>query len=331
MTQIMKAIAIQKAGGPENLVVEDRPIPAIGAGEVLIKVAAAGVNRPDVVQRMGHYPPPAGVTDIPGLEVAGTVVAVGADVEESLIGRDVCALVSGGGYAQYCAAPVGSCLPIPNGFSMEQAAALPETMFTVWHNLFERGWISEGETALVHGGTSGIGTTAIGLCNMFGVRVIVTCGSDEKCAAARALGADLAINYRDQDFVQAVKDFTDGKGVNVVLDMVGGDYVQRNLDCLAEDGRHVSIAFQRGTKVEFNIGKLTMRRQTMTGSTLRIRSAAFKAGLAQELEAAVWSKLEQGEWTPAMDQIFAYTDAPAAHQRMEDGAHVGKIILSFAE
>lgn len=331
MTQIMKAIAIQKAGGPENLVVEDRPIPAIGAGEVLIKVVAAGVNRPDVVQRMGHYPPPAGVTDIPGLEVAGTVVAVGADVEESLIGRDVCALVSGGGYAQYCAAPVGSCLPIPNGFSMEQAAALPETMFTVWHNLFERGWISEGETALVHGGTSGIGTTAIGLCNMFGVRVIVTCGSDEKCAAARALGADLAINYRDQDFVQAVKDFTDGKGVNVVLDMVGGDYVQRNLDCLAEDGRHVSIAFQRGTKVEFNIGKLTMRRQTMTGSTLRIRSAAFKAGLAQELEAAVWPKLEQGEWTPAMDQIFAYTDAPAAHQRMEDGAHVGKIILSFAE
>lgn len=331
MTQIMKAIAIQKAGGPENLVVEDRPIPAIGAGEVLIKVVAAGVNRPDVVQRMGHYPPPAGVTDIPGLEVAGTVVAVGADVEESLIGRDVCALVSGGGYAQYCAAPVGSCLPIPDGFSMEQAAALPETMFTVWHNLFERGWISEGETALVHGGTSGIGTTAIGLCNMFGVRVIVTCGSDEKCAAARALGADLAINYRDQDFVQAVKDFTDGKGVNVVLDMVGGDYVQRNLDCLAEDGRHVSIAFQRGTKVEFNIGKLTMRRQTMTGSTLRIRSAAFKAGLAQELEAAVWPKLEQGEWTPAMDQIFAYTDAPAAHQRMEDGAHVGKIILSFAE
>lgn len=330
MAQMMKAIAIQAAGGPENLVVEDRPLPVLGAGELLIKVAAAGVNRPDVLQRMGHYPPPAGVTDIPGLEVSGTVVAVGEGVEDSLMGRDVCALVAGGGYAEYCAAPVGSCLPVPDGFSMEQAAALPETIFTVWHNLFERGYVTDGETALIHGGTSGIGTTAIGLCKLFGVRVIVTCGSDEKCAAARALGADLAINYRDQDYVEAVKAFTDGAGANVILDMVGGDYVPRNLACLAEEGRHVTIAFQRGAKAEINISQLMIRRQTMTGSTLRARSAEFKAGLAQEIEAMVWPKLEAGEWTPAMDRIFAYTDAPAAHRHMQDGAHVGKIILSFA-
>lgn len=330
MTQMMNAIAIQAAGGPENLVVEDRPIPSLGVGEVLIKVAAAGVNRPDVLQRMGHYPPPAGVTDIPGLEVSGTIVGVGDGVEASLIGRDVCALVAGGGYAEYCAAPVGSCLPVPDGFSMEQAAALPETIFTVWHNLFERGYVAEGETALIHGGTSGIGTTAIGLCKLFGVRVIVTCGSDEKCATVRALGADLAINYRNEDYVEAVKAFTDGAGANVILDMVGGDYVPRNLACLAEDGRHVTIAFQRGPKAEINISQLMIRRQTMTGSTLRARSAEFKAGLAQEIEAMVWPKLEAGEWAPAMDRIFSYTDAPAAHRHMQDGAHVGKIILSFA-
>lgn len=329
MTQMMKAIAIKAAGGPEQLIVDDRPLPVLGAGDVLIKVAAAGVNRPDVLQRMGHYPPPAGVTDIPGLEVSGVVVAVGADVEDSWIGRSVCALVAGGGYAEYCAAPVGSCLPIPNGFSMEQAAALPETIFTVWHNLFERGFVGEGEAALVHGGTSGIGTTAIGLCKLFGVKIIVTCGSDEKCDAARALGADLAINYRDQDYVEAVKAFTNGAGADVILDMVGGDYLPRNMACLAEGGRHVTIAFQRGAKAEINIAQLMIRRQTLTGSTLRARSAEFKAGLAQEIEATLWPKLDSGLWSPAMDQIFPYDQAPAAHQRMQDGAHVGKIILSF--
>lgn len=327
----MKAIAILAAGAPEMLTVEERPVPRPGAGEVLIKVAAAGVNRPDVLQRMGHYPPPAGVTDIPGLEVAGTIVAVGADVEASLINRNVCALVAGGGYAEYCVAPVGSCLPVPAGFSMEQAAALPETIFTVWHNLFERGYVGEGETVLVHGGTSGIGTTAIGLCKLFGIRIVVTCGSAEKCAAATALGADLAIDYRADDFVAAVKSFTQGRGVDVILDMVGGDYVARNLEALAEDGRHVTIAFQRGAKAEVNVSNLMRRRQTMTGSTLRARSASFKAALAQEIENTLWPKLDQGLWQPAMDQIFAFTDAPAAHQRMQDGAHVGKIVLNFAD
>jgi putative PIG3 family NAD(P)H quinone oxidoreductase len=329
MTTEMKVIAIKAAGGPENLIVERRPIPSAGAGEVLIKVAAAGVNRPDVLQRMGHYPPPAGASDLPGLEVAGEIVAVGDGVDATYIGRAVCALIAGGGYAEYCVAPVGSCLPVPHGFSMEEAAALPETIFTVWHNLFERGYVRDGETALVHGGTSGIGTTAIGLCQLFGVKIIVTCGSDDKCEAARALGADLAINYRDQDYVAAVKEFTGGKGVNVVLDMVGGDYVPRNLDCLAEDGRHVTIAFQRGAKAEVNMAKLMTRRLTMTGSTLRARSADFKAALAQEIESTVWPKLEQGLWKPALDRIFSYDQAAAAHQHMQDGAHVGKIILKF--
>lgn len=329
MTTEMKAIAIKAAGGPENLIVERRPIPSAGAGEVLIKVAAAGVNRPDVLQRMGHYPPPAGASDLPGLEVAGEIVAVGDGVDATYIGRAVCALIAGGGYAEYCVAPVGSCLPVPHGFSMEEAAALPETIFTVWHNLFERGYVRDGETALVHGGTSGIGTTAIGLCQLFGVKIIVTCGSDDKCDAARALGADLAINYRDQDYVAAVKEFTGGKGVNVVLDMVGGDYVPRNLDCLADDGRHVTIAFQRGAKAEVHMAKLMTRRLTMTGSTLRARSADFKAALAQEIESTVWPKLEQGLWKPAMDRIFSYDQAAAAHQHMQDGAHVGKIILKF--
>lgn len=328
MTQMMQAIAIKAAGGPDQLIVEDRPLPELGAGDVLIKVAAAGVNRPDVLQRMGHYPPPPGITDIPGLEVAGVIAAVGEGVDAELIGRSVCALVAGGGYAEYCAAPVGSCLPVPDGFTMEQAAALPETIFTVWHNLFERGYVSEGETALVHGGTSGIGTTAIGLCQLFGVKIIVTCGSDEKCEAARGLGADLAINYRDQDYVEAVKTFTNGAGADVILDMVGGDYLPRNLACLAEGG-HVTIAFQRGAKAEINIAQLMIRRQTLTGSTLRARDTAFKANLAQEIKATLWPKLNSGLWSPAMDQIFPYARAAEAHQRMQDGAHVGKIILSF--
>lgn len=327
----MKAIAIRAPGAPEMLIVEDRPMPIVGAGDVLIKVAAAGVNRPDVLQRMGHYPPPPGVTDIPGLEVAGTITAVGEGVDSSLIGRDVCALVPGGGYAQYCTAPVGSCLPVPSGYSMIEAAGLPETVFTVWHNLFERGFVREGEIVLVHGGTSGIGTTAIGLCKLFDIRIIVTCGNAQKCAAATALGADLAVDYRAEDYVEAVMAFTEGRGADVILDMVGGDYVPRNLACLAEDGRHVTIAFQRGAKAEINVASIMVRRQTLTGSTLRARSADFKAALGQEIETILWPRLEQGEWKPAIDQIFAYQDAASAHRHMQDGGHVGKIILSFAE
>jgi len=325
---MMTAIAIREPGGPEVLVPEPRPVPQPGPGEVLIRVAAAGVNRPDVLQRMGFYPPPPGASDLPGLEVAGTVVAVGPGDDPELLGQSVCALIAGGGYAEYCVAPVGSCLPVPAGFSMAEAAALPETVFTVWHNLFERAYVREGETALIHGGTSGIGTTAIGLCKLFGITVIVTCGSADKCDAARALGATHAIDYSSEDYVEAVKAFTGGAGVNVVLDMVGGDYVPRNLECLAEDGRHVTIAFQRGAKVEIDISQLMRRRLTMTGSTLRARSAEFKALLADEIHRTLWPRLSDGGWKPAMDQSFPLAEAAAAHARMQAGAHVGKIVLT---
>ncbi len=324
----MTAITIREPGGPEVLVPEVRPVPQPGPGEVLIRVAAAGVNRPDVLQRMGFYPPPPGASDLPGLEIAGTVVAVGPGDDPELLGQSVCALVAGGGYAEYCVAPVGSCLPVPGGFSMAEAAALPETVFTVWHNLFERAYVREGETALIHGGTSGIGTTAIGLCQLFGIRTIVTCGSADKCDAARALGAGLAVDYSSEDYVEAVKVFTGGKGVEVVLDMVGGDYVPRNLECLAEDGRHVTIAFQRGAKVEIDISQLMRRRLTMTGSTLRARSADFKALLADEIHRTLWPRLAEGGWKPAMDQSFPLAEAAAAHARMQAGAHVGKIVLT---
>ncbi len=325
----MTAIAIREPGGPEVLVPEQRPVPQPGPGEALIRVAAAGVNRPDVLQRMGFYPPPPGASDLPGLEVSGTVVAVGPGDDSELLGQAVCALVAGGGYAEYCVAPVGSCLPVPPGFTMAEAAALPETVFTVWHNLFERAYVCEGETALIHGGTSGIGTTAIGLCRLFGIKTIVTCGSADKCDAARALGADLAVDYSSEDYVEAVKAFTGGKGVEVVLDMVGGDYVPRNLACLAEDGRHVTIAFQRGAKVEIDISQLMRRRLTMTGSTLRARSAEFKALLADEIHRTLWPRLADGGWKPAMDRSFALADASAAHARMQAGAHVGKIVLTL--
>lgn len=328
LPQSMTAIAIREPGGPEVLVPETRAVPQPGPGEVLIRVAAAGVNRPDVLQRMGFYPPPPGASDLPGLEVAGTIVAVGPGGDPEQLGQSVCALVAGGGYAEYCAAPSGSCLPVPAGFSMAEAAALPETVFTVWHNLFERGWVKDGETVLVHGGTSGIGTTAIGLAKLFDIRVIVTCGSADKCAAATALGADLAIDYSAGDYVEAVKAFTGGAGVNVVLDMVGGDYVPRNLECLAEDGRHVTIAFQRGAKVEIDISQLMRRRLTMTGSTLRARSADFKAALADEIHRTLWPRLAEGGWKPAMDQSFPLAEAATAHARMQAGAHVGKIVLT---
>lgn len=323
----MTAIAISAPGGPEVLQPTTRPVPQPGAGEVLIRVAAAGVNRPDVLQRMGFYPPPPGASDLPGLEIAGTVVAVGPGGDSELLGQAVCALVAGGGYAEYCTAPVGSCLPVPKGFSMAEAAALPETVFTVWHNLFERGYVREGETVLVHGGTSGIGTTAIGLCKLFDIRIVVTCGSADKCDAARALGADLAVDYSAEDYVGAVKAFTDGRGVDVVLDMVGGDYLPRNLACLAEDGRHVTIAFQRGANVAFDIADVMRRRLTLTGSTLRARSADFKAALADEIHGTLWPRLSEGGWKPAMDQSFPLAEASAAHARMQAGAHVGKIVL----
>ncbi|WP_244858097.1 NAD(P)H-quinone oxidoreductase [Sphingopyxis granuli] len=324
----MTAIVIREPGGPEVLVPETRPVPQPGPDEVLIRVAAAGVNRPDVLQRMGFYPPPPGASDLPGLEVAGTVAAIGPGGDPELLGQAVCALVAGGGYAEYCVAPAGSCLPVPAGFSMEEAAALPETVFTVWHNLFERGWVKDGETVLVHGGTSGIGTTAIGLCKLFDIRIAVTCGSADKCAAARALGADLAIDYSTEDYVEAVKAFTDGKGVDVVLDMVGGDYVPRNLACLADDGRHVSIAFQRGATAQVDISSLMRRRQTMTGSTLRARSVSFKAALADEIHRTLWPQLAEGGWKPAMDRRFPLAEAAAAHARMQAGEHVGKIVLT---
>lgn len=324
----MTAIAISAPGGPEVLVPETRPVPRPGSGEVLIRVAAAGVNRPDVLQRMGFYPPPPGASDLPGLEVAGTIVAVGPGGDPEQLGQAVCALIAGGGYAEYCVAPGGSCLPVPKGFSMAEAAALPETVFTVWHNLFERAWVVEGETVLVHGGTSGIGTTAIGLCKLFDIKVIVTCGSADKCAAATALGATLAVDYSNDDYVAAVKAFTDGKGVDAVLDMVGGDYVPRNLECLAEDGRHVTIAFQRGAKVEIDISQVMRRRLTMTGSTLRARSADFKAALADEIHRTLWPRLNEGAWKPAMDQSFPLAEAAAAHARMQAGEHVGKIVLT---
>lgn len=324
----MTAIAIREPGGPEVLMPEERPVPQPRPGEVLIRVAAAGVNRPDLLQRMGHYPPPPGASDLPGLEIAGTIVAVGPGGDPEQLGQHVCALVAGGGYAEYCTAPAGSCLPVPRGFSMAEAAALPETLFTVWHNLFERAWVAEGETVLVHGGTSGIGTTAIGLCKLFDIKVIVTCGSADKCAAATALGADLAIDYSTGDYVDAVKAFTGGRGVDAVLDMVGGDYVPRNLACLADDGRHVTIAFQRGARTEIDIAQVMRRRLTLTGSTLRARSADFKAALADEIHRTLWPRLSDGAWKPAMDQAFPLAEAAAAHARMQAGAHVGKIVLT---
>ncbi|WP_260582396.1 NAD(P)H-quinone oxidoreductase [Sphingopyxis sp. PET50] len=324
----MTAIAISEPGGPEVLVAETRAVPQPGPGEVLIRVVAAGVNRPDVLQRMGFYPPPPGASDLPGLEIAGTIVAVGPGGDAGTVGQAACALVAGGGYAEYCTAPAGSCLPVPAGFSMAEAAALPETVFTVWHNLFERAWVMEGETVLVHGGTSGIGTTAIGLCGIFGIKVIVTCGSADKCAAATALGADLAVDYSSEDYVEAVKAFTGGAGVNAVLDMVGGDYLPRNLECLAEDGRHVTIAFQRGAKAEIDISQVMRRRLTLTGSTLRARSADFKAALADEIHRTLWPRLSEGAWKPAMDRAFPLAEASAAHARMQAGAHVGKIVLA---
>ena len=326
----MQAVGISAPGGPEVLRIEQRPVPRPAPGEVLVKVAYAGVNRPDVLQRLGRYPPPPGAPDIPGLEISGTVVALGDDADETLLGREVCALVAGGGYAEFCVAGAGHCLPVPPALPLAEAAALPETLFTVWHNVFERGWAREGETLLVHGGTSGIGTTAIKLGKLFGLTVIVTCGSDDKCDAARALGADHAINYETGDFVEEVKALTGGKGAELCLDMVAGAYTQRNLDCLAEDGRLVTIAVLGGAQATVNMAGLMVRRHTVTGSTLRGRSNEFKALLADEIAREVWPLVEAGELRPAMDLAFPLAEAPAAHARMEAGAHVGKIVLEIA-
>lgn len=326
----MRAIDPDSPGGPEVLRVVERPVPVPGEGEVLIRVAAAGVNRPDVLQRKGGYPPPPGAPSIPGLEVAGEVVAAGDDAGEALIGQPVCALVAGGGYAEYCVAPTGQCLSVPESLSMVEAAAIPETLFTVWTNLFERGFASEGDTVLVHGGTSGIGTMAIALCRLFGVEIIVTAGSAAKCARALDLGASHAIDYNAADYVKEVKRITEGRGVQVVLDMVGGDYLPRNLKCLAEDGRHVSIAVQRGAEATIPIFDIMRRRLTLTGSTLRPRDAGFKAMVADELARTVWPHVEAGELKPVIDATFPLEEAAAAHARMEAGEHAGKIVLTLS-
>src|SRR4249919_178868 len=324
---VMRVVEIAAPGGPDQLKMGSRPTPRPGKGDVLLKVAAAGVNRPDVLQRMGIYPPPPGASDIPGLEIAGTVVAAGPGATH-LIGTRVCALVAGGGYAEYCIAPAGTCLPVPEVLRMNEAAAMPETLFTVWINLFERGFAADGDTVLVHGGTSGIGTMAIKLGSLFGLEVIVTCGTDEKCAAAIELGAAHAINYRTTDFVDAVQRWTEGRGVAVVLDMVGGDYVPKNLACLADDGRHVSIAFQRGATAEIPIVDIMRRRLTLTGSTLRARDLAFKTMVRDEIARTVWPYVEGNRLKPVMDQSFPLEAAAAAHSRMEAGDHVGKIVLT---
>ena len=308
-----------------ELVLVERPVPQPGAGEVLVKVAAAGVNRPDVLQRGGLYPPPPGASDVLGLEVAGEVVAGSPE----LLGRRVCALVAGGGYAEYCTAPAGTCLLVPEVLPLTHAAAMPETLFTVWVNLFERGFAADGDWVLVHGGTSGIGTMAIALGRLFGLKVIVTCGSAEKCTRAVDLGARAAINYRDQDFVEEVHRLTGRKGVDVVIDMVGGDYLPRNLACLAEEGRHVSIAVQRGPTAEIAIFDIMRRRLTLTGSTLRPRPVEFKTMVADEIARTVWPYVEGGRLKPVIDSVFPLAQAAEAHARMEAGEHVGKIVLEI--
>ena len=326
----MRAIEISQPGGPEVLRLCERPMPQAGAGEVLLRVRAFGVNRPDALQRRGLYPPPAGAPDLPGLEVCGEIVSgdlAGTDLHQ---GDLVCALVAGGGYAEYCVAPTGQCLPLPGGLSAEEGAALPETAFTVWHNVFERGRLQTGEMLLVQGGSSGIGTMAIQLAAASGARVIATAGSDEKCAACIQLGAELAINYRTQDYVEAVQAHTAERGADVILDMVAGSYLAREQRCLAEEGRLVVIAVQGGVKAEIDASLLMRRRQTLTGSTLRARSVAFKSAVAQALQKTVWPWIEQGRVRPVLDAVFPAEDIVQAHQRMEQGQHIGKLVLRWS-
>ena len=323
----MIAIAIRAPGGPEVLVPEERPAPVPAPGEVLIKVAAAGVNRPDIFQRLGRYAPPPGASDIPGLEVAGTIEQLGPDVGDWRVGDKVCALVAGGGYAEYCAAPAPQCLPPPRGVDLVAAAAIPETFFTVWTNVFERGRLQAGESLLVHGGSSGIGTTVIQLARARGARVFATAGSAAKCEACERLGAERAINYREADFVAAVRDLTGGGGVDVVLDMVGGEYFARNLDVLAVEGRLVEIATLHGVKAELNIQTIMGRRLTITGSTLRLRPVAEKGAIAAALRQQVWPLLESSAVRPIVHATFPLRDAAEAHRVMEAGTHIGKLVL----
>jgi NADPH2:quinone reductase len=325
----MTAIAIKSPGGPEVLVPEQRPVPQPREGEILVKVAAAGVNRPDVVQRKGLYPPPPGVTDIPGLEIAGTVVARGTGVRRWMPGDQITALVSGGGYAEYCVAHESHALPIPAGLTAIEAAAVPETFFTVWHNVFERGGLKEGETLLVHGGSSGIGTVAIQLAKAFGARVIATAGSGEKCDACRRLGADVAINYKTEDFVPLTKGATGGAGAEVILDMVGGDYIERNYEAAAVEGRIVQIAFQGSTRATVDFRRIMLKRLHHTGSTLRSRSVPDKGAIAQAVEHKVWPLVAAAKVRPVIDSTFAFRDAAKAHERMETSVHIGKIVLAL--
>jgi NADPH2:quinone reductase len=325
----MTVIGIREAGGPDVLTPEPRAVPEPGPGEILIKVAAAGVNRPDVMQRKGQYPPPKGATDIPGLEIAGDVAAVGASVTRWKPGDTVMALVVGGGYAEYCLAYEGHALPMPAGITMVEAAACPETFFTVWYNTFERGRLSAGETFLVHGGSSGIGTTAIQMAKAFGARVITTAGTPEKCEACRRIGADVAINYKTEDFVALTKQATDGRGADVVLDMVGGDYIDRNFDAAAVEGRIVQIAFQGSPRATVDFRRMMFKRLTHTGSTLRARSVADKTAIAQAVEIKVLPLLASGRLKPIIDSTFPLGEAAAAHGRMESSEHIGKIVLTL--
>ncbi|MFZ6690319.1 NAD(P)H-quinone oxidoreductase [Undibacterium sp. SXout20W] len=325
----MRAIEITKYGGPEVLQLADRPVPVAGVGEVLIRVHAAGINRPDVLQRMGFYPVPPGASDLPGLEVAGEIVSGDVSGTHFKIGDKVCALVQGGGYAEYCVAPAVQCLPVPHGLSMVEAASLPETYFTVWSNVFDRARLSAGESLLVQGGTSGIGVTAIQMANALGHRVFATAGSEDKCRATERLGAERGINYKNENFSEIVKEVTDGKGVNVILDMVAGSYIPKEIDCLADDGRIAIIALLGGAKSEVDLAQVLRRRLTITGSTLRPRNVAFKAAIAQKLRDKVWPLLESKRISPVIYKVFPLDQAADAHTLMEQGHHIGKIVLQL--
>jgi len=319
---------ISEPGGPEVLKLAERDQPVVLDGEVLIKVAAAGVNRPDVIQRKGLYPPPPGASDLPGLEVSGEIVEAKGDVGFLKVGDKVCALTNGGGYAQYCNVPAAQCLPIPSGLSMDEAAVVPETFFTVWFNLFLQGGLKEGQTLLVHGGSSGIGTTAIQMASSLGIRVYTTAGNADKCKACTDLGAKLAINYREDDFVTVLKEETNGKGVDMILDMVGGEYIARNIKCLARKGRLINIAYLQGSKAEVNFMTVMMKQLTITGSTLRQQPIAIKAQIAQELKETIWPLVEEGKIKPVLHQSFDMVEAPKAHELMESSEHIGKIVLN---
>lgn len=329
MNEHMKVIEISEYGDADVLKLTDRPIPDPASGEVLIRVAAAGLNRADVMQRNGHYPPPPGASDLLGLEVSGTVAATASDVHDLSVGDEVCALLAGGGYAQYCTAPASSCLPIPKSLNLVESAAVPETFFTVWTNIFMRGKLKKGERLLVHGGTSGIGTTAIQLAKAFGAKVCATAGSDEKCDACVQLGADLAINYREDDFVEKVKTWSNGQGVDVILDIVAGDYLAKNIKSLAVEGRLVIIATQGGLKSEINALPIMMKRLTVTGSTLRPRTVEQKSEIAQELREHAWPLLDDGSIKPVIDSIYPMHQVSDAHRRLDSGTHIGKILLQM--